>query len=69
MWGGRPYAHAVTRLSGSLFACLFQRATCYGADIHAVTLLCGSLLTCLFHFVCGGRLKDTSLWFFVRLSV
>ena len=33
MWGGRPKAHAVTRLYGSLFVCLFQRRTLCGADI------------------------------------
>ena len=51
MWGECPKDRAVTRLYGSLFACLFQRVTYYGADLYAVTRLFGSLFAFLFQRV------------------
>ena len=43
LWGGSPKAHAVTRLYGSFFVCLFQRRTLCGADVPR-TMLWHSLM-------------------------
>ena len=72
MWGGRPYAHAVTRLSGSLFACLFQSNVLWGG--HPCCNMSLWFFVCLSvsesNVLWGGHpCCNTTLWFCVDMSV